>query len=65
MLGGFKELMFVNCFAETKCFKKCQEWGAWVAPLVRRLTLDLISGLDLRVVSSSPALGSTLDTKPA
>ena len=29
-------------------------WGAWVAQLVKRLTLDLSSGLDLRVMSSSP-----------
>ena len=30
-------------------------WGAGVAPLVEPLTLDLSSGPDLRVVSSSPA----------
>ena len=29
-----------------------QSWGAWVAQLVKYLTLDLSSGLDLRVVSS-------------
>lgn len=36
-------------------FKKI--WGAWVARLVKSPTLDLISGLDLRVVRSSPTLG--------
>uniref|UniRef100_A0A7N5P1R7 ATP binding cassette subfamily D member 4 n=1 Tax=Ailuropoda melanoleuca TaxID=9646 RepID=A0A7N5P1R7_AILME len=33
-------------------------WGTWVAQSVKPLTLDLSSGPDLRVVSSSPALGS-------
>ena len=32
--------------------------------LVEHLTLGLSSGLDLRVMSSSPALGSTLGMKP-
>ena len=32
--------------------------GAWVAQSVERLTLDFSSGHDLRVVGSSPALGS-------
>ena len=32
----------------------------WVAQSVQCPTLDLSSGLDLRVASSSPALGSTL-----
>jgi len=38
------------------------EWmgGAKVAQLVKHPTLDLSSGCDLRVVSSSPPLGSTL-----
>ena len=31
-----------------------------MAQSVQRLTLDLSSGFDLRVMSSSPALGSTL-----
>ena len=31
---------------------------------VELLTLDLSSGLDLRVVSSNPALGSTLGVEP-
>ena len=38
--------------------------GAWVAQLVKHLTLDLSSGLDLRVVSSSPVLGYALSMKP-
>ena len=33
--------------------------GTWVAQLIKRPTLDLSSGLDLRVMSSGPALGST------
>ena len=35
-----------------------------MAQSVERLTLDLSSGLDLRVVSSSPALDSVLGMKP-
>ena len=38
-------------------------WGAWVARLVKRLTLDLSSGPDLWVMSSSPVLGLTLKKK--
>ena len=38
--------------------------GVGVAQLVKGPTLDLSSGLDLRVVSSSPALGSALGIKP-
>ena len=34
--------------------------GAWVNQSVRHPALDLSSGLDLRVVSSSPALDSIL-----
>ena len=37
--------------------------GTWVAPSVDR-SVDLSSGLDLRVVSSSPALGPMLGMKP-
>ena len=40
--------------------KNCFSWGA---PLVKHPTLDLSSGLDLRDLSSSPALGSTLGMK--
>ena len=34
-------------------------FGVCMAQLVKHLTLDLSSGLDLRVMSSSPVLGST------
>ena len=34
--------------------------GAWVAQLVEHPILDLSSGLDLRVVGSSPTLDSML-----
>ena len=37
---------------------------AWVAQSVKRQTLDLSSGLDFRVVSSSPTLGSMLGAEP-
>lgn len=36
----------------------------WVAQLVKHLTLDLSSGLDLRVGSSRPVLGSSLGMEP-
>ena len=39
-------------------------WGTWVPQSVKRLTLDLSSDLHLGVVSSSPALGSTLGVEP-
>ena len=38
-------------------------WGAWVSQLVKCPTLDLSSGLDLSVMSSSPTLGSMLDAE--
>ena len=41
------------------------KWGAWVAQLVERPTLDLGSGLGLGVESSSSTLGSTLGMEPA
>jgi len=39
-------------------------WGTWVAQSVKHPTLDLSSGLDLRVMSSSPTLGSMLGVEP-
>ena len=39
------------------CNSKLKRRGAWVAQSVERPTVDLGSGLDLMVVSSSPALG--------
>ena len=49
--------------------KKCKVksrtcWDAWLAQSDKYLTLDLSSGLDLRVMSSSPALGSMLGMEP-
>lgn len=38
--------------------------GDWVAPPVKRPTLDLNSGLDLRVLSSSLELGYMLGVEP-
>lgn len=38
--------------------------SAWVPQLVKCLNLDLSSGLELGVVSSSPVLGSTLGVDP-
>ena len=38
--------------------------GAQGTQLVERLTLDLSSGLHLRVVTSSPTLGSALGVEP-
>ena len=35
-----------------------------MAQSVKHLTLDLSSGLDLRVLSSSPTLGSVVGVKP-
>ena len=46
-------------------FFKIEDRGAWVALLVKCWTLDLSSGLDLRVMSSSPTLGSMLGVEPA
>lgn len=38
--------------------------GTWVAQLIKSLTLDLVSGLDLRALSSSHTLGSKLVVEP-
>ena len=45
--------------------RNCLPGGAWVGQLVKCLTLDFGSGHDLRVVRSSPQLGSTLNVEPA
>ena len=42
---------------------KAQSWDDWVAQLVKCLILDLSSGLDLMVMSSSPTLGFVLGVK--
>jgi len=44
--------------------KKKSLGGAWVAQLVKRPTLDLSSGLDLKVVGSGFTLASTLGVEP-
>lgn len=36
--------------------------GAWVAQLVKCLTLDLGSSLDLKIMGSSPTLGSMMES---
>ena len=46
-------------------FKNDKNKGTWVARSVKCLTLDLSLDLDLRVVSSSPMVGSTLGMKPS
>ena len=40
-------------------------WGAWVAQLVKRPTLDFRSGCDLRIVRWTPMSGSALRREPA
>ena len=40
-------------------------WGIWVAQSLKHLTLDFGSSYDLRVIRSSPALGSALGMEPA
>lgn len=44
--------------------EKILGWGTWVTQSVWWQTLDLSSGLHLRVVNSSSALGSMLDVEP-
>ena len=44
--------------------KRIYNWGSLVAQSVKHLTLDLSSGLDLRVLSSSLVLGSMLGVEP-
>ena len=46
-----------------KSLKKINR-GSWVAQSVKCPTLDLNSGFDIRVVSSSPSLGAMLGAKP-
>ena len=50
---------------KTKTSKRHIKQGAWMAHLVKCLTLDSGSGHDLTVVSLSPALGSALSVEPA
>ena len=46
-------------------FKSMLFRGTWVAQSVKLLSLDLSSGLDFRVVSSSPTSGSMLSGESA
>lgn len=39
--------------------------GSWMAQMVKYVTLDFGSGYDLRVVSTSPTLGSMPSKDPA
>ena len=48
----------------TQTLKIIYNEGTCVAQLVKPPTLDLSSGLGLRVVNSSPVFGSTLDMEP-
>ena len=48
----------------TLYYKKKKGLGAWGVQAGKCPTLDLSSGLDLRVMSSSPALGSVVGVKP-
>ena len=52
------------CLLEPAVLNLPRRPDAWVAQSVKRLTLDFSSGLDLRVVSSSTTLGSTLGLEP-
>ena len=45
-------------------FKNVKSRGTWVAQSVKHPTLDLSSGLDLKVVSSRLMLGFELRMKP-
>ena len=45
---------------EDQIFKSKSNRGAWVAQLVKHLTLGFGSGHNLRVLRPSPALGSAL-----
>ena len=44
--------------------RNLQYQGAWVAQLVKHLTLDLSSALDHRIMSSNPTLDSMLGMEP-
>ena len=59
----FKEILPINSFPIALlflCTLKKDHWGTWVAQLVERLTFDLGSGQDLRVVRRSPILFSAV-----
>jgi len=79
LLGNFKSTLIFGCtlwnhlWIFSSCFNYVIEFilrikdtyrGTWVAQLVMCLTLHFSSRLDLRVMSSSPALGSTKGVEP-
>ena len=66
MLSLYSHTDKIDSFARHRrdMLKYSNNWGTWVAQPVKDRLLDLSSGLDLRVVSSSPALGSTLGAEP-
>lgn len=49
---------------ERKKLRVSRRWGAWVAQPVKPPTLGFVSGLDLKVMRSSPASGSVLGGVP-
>ena len=55
-----KALMRCNSHNIQLIYLKCISWDTLVAQSVKHPTLDLSSGLDLRIMGSSPTLGSTL-----
>lgn len=60
--GHLNEMLLIVACA--MMIKICYFRDAWVAQSVKRQTLDIIPGLDLRVVSLSPELSSTLSVEP-
>ena len=47
-----------------KMFRNALSWGTCMAQLVKCPTLDFSSGHDIRVMGSSPKLGSVLSSEP-
>ena len=59
-----KELAGLRMASNSTSIQKVLWRGTWMAQLVEHPTLDLSSVVDLRVMSSSPALGSMLGVEP-
>ena len=60
LLLGFATLgTSPNFFTLDFPYIKMGEWGTWVAQSVKRPTLDLNSGLDLRVMIQAPSWSSS------
>ena len=60
----YKSAVTCKSAGRQKIIEKILSWGDWVAQLTEHPTLNLSSGLDLRVVSLGPMLGSTLGMEP-